>query len=104
MDRFETLFNLAEGVLWSVIAVAVAVNAFRYSGKKRRILASAAVAFALFGVSDWIEAETGSWWEPPWLLAWKAGCLLALVFALKAWLRLRKTENANQGANPADAQ
>jgi len=106
MDRFETLFNLAECGLWSLIAIAVALGAFRHTGKKRRILAIAAVAFALFGISDWIEADTGSWWDPPWLLAWKAGCLFVLLFALRAWLRLSKIENASQsaaGPEPAHA-
>ena len=96
MDRFETLFNLAEAVLWSLIALAVGASAFRHAGKKRRILSIAALAFAVFGVSDWIEAETGSWWEPWWLLTLKVACVAVLLLSFRAWQRLIRTRDVKR--------
>jgi hypothetical protein len=94
MDRFETLFNLVEGAFWSLIALGMAVGAFRHAGKRRRLLSIAAAAFALFGISDWIEAETGSWWEPWWLLVLKVGCVAVLILVLRKWYELARTERS----------
>jgi len=52
--------------------------------------AVAAVAFGLFGWSDWVEATTGAWWNPWWLLAWKAGCILVFVALLVRYQRSRR--------------
>lgn len=92
MDRFGTLFNLSEALLWEIIALGCAVGAIRHSGKRRRLLAIASLTFALFGFSDWIEADSGAWWEPPWLLVLKIACVATLILTLPAWLRLSRTE------------
>ena len=47
----------------------------------------AAIAFFAFGISDIIEARTGSWWKPPSLLALNIGCLLVLI---ACYIRHRK--------------
>ena len=39
----------------------------------------AACVFAIFGCSDMVEATTGAWWRPWWLLVWKGLCILALL-------------------------
>lgn len=36
-------------------------------------------SFIAFAVSDIIEAHTGAWWRPLWLLGLKSACVLALV-------------------------
>ena len=92
MDRFETLFNLAETLLWGIIALGCVLGAIRRAGAKRRLLVIASVAFGLFSFSDWIEADSGAWWEPPWLLALKVACVATLILVLRAWMRLQATE------------
>ncbi len=96
MDQFETVFNIAEGIFWSLIALGMAVGAFRHRGKKRGILSKAASAFTLFGISDWIEAETGSWWEPWWLLVLKVSCVAVLIFCLREWHLLSTANSRSQ--------
>ena len=45
--------------------------------------------FAVFGLSDVIEAETGAWWHPWWLFVMKALCVLGF---LGAWRASRQRE------------
>lgn len=82
--------NLVEAALWAVISVTIAVRAVLERGAVRRIFVILAVAFAIFGVSDIIEARTGAWWRPWWLLAWKAGCVLVFVVCFWKYYTLRK--------------
>ncbi|MHA3775311.1 hypothetical protein ACXR0O_27625 [Verrucomicrobiota bacterium sgz303538] len=99
MDRFETLFNLAEAFLWGFIALSCAVGAIRHSSRRRRLLVIASLTFALFGFSDWIEADSGAWWEPPWLLVLKVACVATLILTLRGWLRLSRTDHRSSGSD-----
>jgi hypothetical protein len=49
-----------------------------------------AVALLAFGVSDLVETRTGAWYDPPWLLAWKAACVIAIGVLGVAVYRHRK--------------
>lgn len=42
------------------------------------------LSFAVFGVSDLIESETGAWWRPWWLFGMKAACVLGFLLAWRA--------------------
>jgi hypothetical protein len=88
IDPTFVLSNRIEAGLWIVIAVAMAVAAWRRRHVRRDCVV-AAVAFALFGISDVVETHTGAWWSPWWLLAWKAVCVLALLVLLKRYLNRR---------------
>lgn len=73
--NFYQGFNFFEGILWIVLAVVIYyAPVFHLKGKKdqRWLLA---VTLILFGISDFIEMNTGAWWRPYWLLIWKAICL-----------------------------
>jgi hypothetical protein len=80
LDRFsfDQLFNLGEGVLWWGIAFVIAIRTVR-SKAGRRIGFGAAVSFALFGISDFIEIRTGAWYSPWLLLLLKAACVISLL-------------------------
>jgi hypothetical protein len=75
------LANLAEAILWLVIALIFAIVAFRTQGAKSNVIL-ACIAFALFGISDLFEIGTGAWWRPFELLALKAGCIVVFVTLL----------------------
>ncbi|MFO1482813.1 MAG: hypothetical protein U1F71_05540 [Verrucomicrobiaceae bacterium] len=79
---FTTVFNLAEAGFWFLIAF---VLLFRRMGRPWRWLLP--LAFAVFGVSDLIEAKTGAWWIPWWLLVMKAACVLVFLLAWRAHWR-----------------
>jgi hypothetical protein len=80
LDPMFVLSNRVEACLWLGIAASLAVAARRAT--VRRDCVAAAIAFALFGVSDLVEATTGAWWTPWWLLVWKGGCLVAFLCLL----------------------
>jgi hypothetical protein len=76
-------FNICEGVLWIGIALGFA---FVYGRRRQNgdLMAAAGLLFATFGLSDFVEIQTGGWYKPWWLLAWKSPNLLglAIVYAL----------------------
>ena len=82
-------YNYVEVALWPTLGAGVAIVGARHRGAARRDCFLAAGVLAVFGASDWFEANTGNeWWHPWWLLAWKAVCVLALlVLIVKAWQR-----------------
>ena len=85
---FET-GNYIEAGLWIVIGSVFAATGMR-RGSDRRVCVVAACTFFLFGISDIVEVQTGAWWRPWWLLMWKAGCVLSMLFLLVQWRRRRK--------------
>jgi len=79
--------NYLEAALWATIGVAfLAAAAFRPIGERLRCFVIAAV-FIAFGGSDVVEAQTGAWWRPWWLLVWKGVCLAILVMQLVLYVR-----------------
>jgi hypothetical protein len=43
------------------------------------------------GASDIVESRTGAWWRPWWLFAWKAVCVIALLFLFASYFRSNKS-------------
>ena len=88
-DAFFAVSNYAEAVLWGVVGIAFLVAAVIPRNRSNRAACLiAAAAFLLFGVSDVVEASTGAWWRPWWLLVWKGGCIA--IFAALLWRYVRK--------------
>jgi hypothetical protein len=85
ITREFVVSNYVECALWCVIAVGF--MGF-WIAKRVPDLLVGAVAFALFGLSDYIETGTGAWWTPWWLLALKAACVLTFLALLyRHWRR-----------------
>jgi hypothetical protein len=82
--------NYAEAGLWAVIGSGFIVQAVRLRGRARVLCVVGAVAFLAFGGSDVVEARTGAWWRPWWLLGWKAACLVVFAGLLFSYLRARR--------------
>ena len=80
--------NLIEGILWSTIALGFAAALFKPGWRNAKIVA--AVNFAALGISDFIEMQTGAWWRPWWLLAWKAACVAVMATQLVLYLRHKR--------------
>lgn len=91
---FETA-NYIEAGLWAVIGSAFLLITVMRPKDQRARAAIAGVAFLLFGVSDVVEARTGAWWRPWWLLAWKGLCLAVLFGLLREHLRRRSAPTRN---------
>ncbi len=82
--------NYIEAALWILMAVVGGVYAVQGVGTARRRWWLVAAALALFGLSDVVEARTGAWWRPWWLLVWKAACLAAFAGAAVHYFRQKR--------------
>jgi hypothetical protein len=71
-------FNLGEGILWIAIGTALLIGG-AITRANRPLKTASGLSFILFGVSDFIEMQTGSWWKPAWLLRFKALCVISLA-------------------------
>jgi hypothetical protein len=87
ITRAFEISNYIEAALWSSIGIGFAIAAITHSGITRRRCWIAAVTFVLFGISDLVEAHTGAWYRPLWLLAWKGVCVLVLGYLMLVHFR-----------------
>lgn len=88
ITREFQLLNYAEAGLWALIAVGCIIAASRRPTRAPLLVAGG--AFLLFGLSDVVEASTGAWWRPWWLLVWKGLCLLVFAALLLRYVRARR--------------
>jgi hypothetical protein len=91
MSDLATNGKLIESGLWLMVVFFVLIQALRSRRRARRVLSLLAGAFLVFGVSDLIEADTGAWWRPVWLLVLKGGCLVVLICGFGEYYRIRKS-------------
>lgn len=71
-------FNLAEGMFWILLGLVFLV----VMACRRRdfdLMTAAGLLFVAFGLSDFVEVQTGGWYKPWWLLTWKASNLAGLL-------------------------
>lgn len=90
MDAY-TKFNLLEGLFWIIVGCVFFAASYRASPRFKSFLVFTAGALLLFGVSDFLEIQFGSFLEESmwWLLAWKIACVVGLIAALVWYIRLR---------------
>jgi hypothetical protein len=94
ISAFFSDSNYVEACLWGAIGVWFGINALRANTARADIF-SGCVTFLLFGLSDIVEAHTGAWWRPWWLLVWKGLCL-AMMLVLFVRYRSRRARAARQ--------
>jgi hypothetical protein len=87
-DSFFATSNYIEGALWGSIGVGFVIHAICKRGSFTSIIA--AIAFFAFGASDVVEAHTGAWWRPWWLLVWKGICLAIFLVLLLRYVAARR--------------
>ena len=77
-------FNLIEGFFWLFCALICTLTSFRPKSVSMRVWRLLALDFALFGISDFVEAYYPvSFLQPggEWLLIWKVLCIIGFVVA-----------------------
>ncbi len=82
--------NYVESGVWVLVAIGIVWWGFRRANWRRRPVICAAIVLVAFGGSDIVEADTGAWWRPWWLLLWKSLCILLFLVAI---LRARKRQS-----------
>jgi hypothetical protein len=83
-------FNQLEACLWFFLGIVLTLSSRHAKAPKKKTMWTAAAAFLIFGVSDLIEANTGAWWRPLWLLFLKAACIAVLVGCYLRYQHLSK--------------
>lgn len=85
-------FNYIESILWFSIALVILFHAIKWGRLNSyfSIQIISVIGFFCFGVSDIIEASTGAWWRPLWLLALKALCVLVLLYSFIQYLKIKR--------------
>ncbi len=71
----ERTCNYIEAGFWSSFGVVATLGLWRQARRLTPFSLIAGSVLILFGLSDLVEARTGAWWRPWWLLLWKAVCL-----------------------------
>lgn len=86
-----SLFNYFEAGLWFVIALTIFVRRVKSNPALTKLAMIASLSFALFGISDLVEASTGAWWRPLWLLGLKGLCVLSFACCWIKYYKISKT-------------
>ena len=103
ITREFQILNYIEAAVWCCIAAIALILALRASGAARSDAVLWAITLILFGASDVMESQTGAWWRPWWLLAWKAACLLVMLVLIVRWARRRRRATRATGATRGDS-
>ncbi len=70
-------FNFYEAFIWFFVAGISLAYARKSKDRRQRIFLLWTVPLWIaFGVSDFVEIQTGAWYKPWWLLAWKGVCVI----------------------------
>ncbi|MGC4034087.1 MAG: hypothetical protein QM754_20595 [Tepidisphaeraceae bacterium] len=65
--------NYVEAGVWATMGLVALVKRPNWQA------VAIGVTLLFFGGSDVVEAHTGAWYDPWWLFAWKAVCVLLIV-------------------------
>ena len=95
----EVLGNYIEAAFWVVVGILVFALGRRARPPLNRLALPAAVLFVFFGLSDVVEAQTGAWWRPFWLLLWKGFCIVGLAGCYWKYRRIKKEQAASPQAS-----
>jgi hypothetical protein len=89
LDDLERTGNLIEAGFWIIFGVVVTLGLGRQARRLTPFSLVSGMVVILFGLSDLVEARTGAWWRPWWLLLWKAVCLTGMVVCFLKYRQAR---------------
>jgi len=98
----EVIGNYIEGVFWTIVGIVLAIAGQRANRTYRVLSIVASSVLIVFGISDFVEAQTGAWWRPLWLLGWKALCLLILAWCYWKYRRIRARLASQAAVGPGE--
>ena len=88
----EKTGNLIEAGFWIIFGLGLAIAGLRRCRAIAHLGLLSGTILCLFGVSDLVEASTGAWWRPWWLLVWKGTCLSGMVLCALKYRRISVRE------------
>ncbi len=87
--NYTELFNCIEIVLWSVFGFTMLVKSRDSNPNQTHIFYLSSIAFFLFAISDYIEIQTGAWWNPWWLFVMEAACGITFLFCIFKYFKTK---------------
>lgn len=85
--NIASIFNYCEAGLWFTISLMVFLRRKNPNLTITKLAIQTSISFFFFGISDLIEANTGAWWQPWWLLVLKVLCILSFVYC---WIKYKR--------------
>lgn len=82
--------NYLEALVWCAMGIVVWLKRPDVPGCRKNQGFLCTLTLFAFGASDLVEASTGAWWHPWWLLTWKGACLAIFAGLLVHYLRHRQ--------------
>ncbi|MBN1437074.1 MAG: hypothetical protein JW936_08355 [Sedimentisphaerales bacterium] len=82
------IYNCIEIFLWLGFSVVFWIPAFKRGEKHRWFCVAGGSAFVFASASELVEAFTGVWWRPWWLLVWKVSFVAVFVLLLGWYMRI----------------
>lgn len=85
-------FNYIEAGVWFLFFWILLIRAYK-RGKRDPFFFNQLIAsffFLLFSISDLIEVQTGAWWRPVWLLMLKGICIIAFIWCIFQFFKIKK--------------
>ena len=70
-----------------MIASVILYKTYSMRAKEKVNPLIASIAFIIFGISDFIEMQTGAWYKPTSLLIMKAACMITFAFCLHTYFK-----------------
>jgi hypothetical protein len=86
----EVIGNYIEAAFWIVVGVVLCLCGRKARPPLHKLSFLSSGLLVLFGISDIVEAQTGAWWRPWWLLIWKGICLVGLAWCYWQYRQIRK--------------
>jgi hypothetical protein len=96
LTDIEVLGNYIEAAFWTAIGLAFLVRGWKRRSPFFALPLIAGTILVLFGGSDVVEAQTGAWWRPLWLLAWKGACLGGLAWCYWRYRQIREAQKVER--------
>jgi hypothetical protein len=85
----EVIGNYIEGVFWMTVGIVLGIAGRKKHVAYKKLSLFACAVFITFGISDLVEAQTGAWWRPLWLLGWKGLCIIGLIWSYWKYRQIR---------------
>ncbi|MEA1925635.1 MAG: hypothetical protein U9M90_00110 [Patescibacteria group bacterium] len=86
--NFKT-FNFIEGIYWLFLGIFVLTLLKIIPRKYKKLALFTSLILVLFGITDFIEINTGAYWMPWWLLIWNIFCISGLILSLVWYIKLK---------------
>lgn len=94
-DLTYVAFNIIEGFFWIGLGLLFVYAAKVPTSHKKVFSLVTILTFTLFGISDFVESQVGSFFESgtSWLFIWKVLCVVGLLAITVWYVQMKSRKN-----------